>query len=95
MTKSLSDIYMDQMAYEIQKEIDEEIVNSFLRNDLMLKGWVQAPFKTNRFVSPFEFRLDEVSAWIHTNATDEYRIFGKEFWFKNEKDLTAFILKFG
>ncbi len=95
MTKSLSDIYMDQMAYEIQKEIDAEIVNGFIRDDLMLKGWVQAPFKTDRFVFPFEFRLDEVSAWIHTNATDEYRIFGKEFWFKSEKDLTTFILKYG
>lgn len=95
MTRSLSDIFMDQLAYEIKKEIDEEIINSVIRDEVMLKGWTAAPFTSDKFLFPFEFRLDEVTAWIHTNATDEYRIFGKEFWFKSKKDLTAFILKFG
>ncbi len=80
-------------AKSLADEIDAEIVNNFIRQDVMLKGWTQAPFTTDKFSWPFEFRLDEVAAWIHTNATDEYRIFGKEFWFKSKKDLTAFVLK--
>jgi hypothetical protein len=95
MTKTLSDLLMDQMAYEIQKEIDEEIVNGFIRDDVMLKGWTQAPFTTDKFSWPFEYKLDEVAAWVHIHASDEYKFFGKEIWFKSKQDLTAFILKWG
>lgn len=87
--------YIERMADDLARMVDEEIINQTIRKDVMLKGWVQAPFTTDKFVFPFEFRLDEVTAWIHTNATKEYRVFGKEFWFKSKKDLTAFILKWG
>jgi hypothetical protein len=87
--------YIERMAVDLAKMIDEEIINQTIRKDVMLKGWTCAPFTTDRFVFPFEFRLDEVTAWLHTNTTGEYRVFGKEFWFKSKKDLTAFILKFG
>lgn len=93
MSSIIEDKLMQIMAEEVAKEIDQEIVNNIIRMECMKKGWVKAPFTTDRFVFPFEYRLDEVSAWIHTNATGEYKVFGKEFWFQRKIDLTAFILK--
>lgn len=87
----------DDLARILSEEIDNEVVNNIReiveKNELMKKGWVKAPFGTDKFSWPFEYRLEEVSEWIHLNATGEYRIFGKEFWFQSKKDLTAFILK--
>lgn len=93
MNDTIDGKMMQILAEEIAKEIDQEIINGIARETLMKQGWVKASFTTDRFVFPFEYRLDEVSAWIHTNATGEYKIFGKEFWFQRKKDLTAFILK--
>jgi hypothetical protein len=59
----------------------------------MKRGWVRAPFTTDRFTWPFEFRIDQVMHWLDINATSEYQVFGKEFWFRDKKDLTAFVLR--
>lgn len=59
----------------------------------MIRGWVKAPFTTDKFSWPFDYKLDEVVAWIHVNHTNDYKVFGKEFWFKDKKDLTAFVLR--
>lgn len=90
---SILEEYIDKAAEEFARQIDEDIINGIHREQLMLDGWTMAPFTTDKFVFPFEYRLHEVTAWIHTNATGEYKVFGKEFWFENPQDLTAFILK--
>lgn len=91
--KSIEDELLEQLAEEVAKEIDAEIINSMIEESLVADGWVKAPFSTGKFLFPFVFQLDDVSAWIHQNATAEYRIIGDHFWFESEKDLTAFILK--
>ena len=59
----------------------------------MIRGWVKAPFTTDQFVWPFEHRISEVTQWMHINVAGEYKVFGKEFWFRDKKDLTAFVLR--
>lgn len=83
----------NELGKQLQHEIDQEILNDIVRMGYMQKGWTKAPFTTDKFSWPFEFRIDEVTAWIHTHATDEYNVVGKEFWFKSPQDLTAFILR--
>jgi Major capsid protein Gp23 len=83
----------NELGKQLQHEIDQEIVNDIIRMECMKKGWVKAPFTTDKFSWPFAYRINEVTEWIHTNATGEYQVFGKEFWFQKKVDLTAFILK--
>jgi hypothetical protein len=94
MKMSIEDEIANHMAQQISAEIDKELVNQLLeeieKDKCMIQGWVKAPFTTANFKYDV---LYDVSAWIHINATDEYKIFGKEFWFKSPKDLTAFVLK--
>jgi hypothetical protein len=92
-TQSIQDDILEQMAREIAKEIDQSIINSMVEETLKDDGWVNAPFKTGKFLFPSVFRLDEVTAWLQQNTIAPYRIIGDTFWFQNEKDLTAFILK--
>lgn len=89
------DDWLEQNARYMAEAIDAEIIEEMQRQLYMEKGWVRAPFTTDKFSWPLTHYIADVAAWMHINTTDEYRIFGKEFWFKSEKDLTAFILKFG
>jgi hypothetical protein len=87
------DELIDRAAAEFAREIDQQILEEIEKEGLMEEGWVKAPFTTDKFSWPFKHILEEVVAWIHVNHTDEYQVFGKEFWFKSPSDLTAFILK--
>jgi hypothetical protein len=87
------DEWTELHARYMAEAIDKEIIIEIQRKICMEKGWVQAPFKTDKFIWPFEHKLAEVVAWIHVNHTDEYQVFGNEFWFKSKKDLTAFVLR--
>lgn len=84
---------INRAAEDFARELDRQMMEDIEKETRMKQGWVKAPFTTENFLWPFEHRLDEVMAWIHVNATGEYRVFGKEFWFRRKKDLTAFILK--
>lgn len=90
------DDWLERSSKAIAESIDAEIIQEVQRQIYMKSGWSKAPFTTDKFTWPFlKHDIASVAAWIHTHATDEYKIIGKEFWFKGEKDLTAFILKFG
>jgi len=85
------------LSQEIANAIDQEIIQDIRdhqeRDELMIKGWVKAPFTTEKFKHDSLNNIQDVAAWIHLNATGEYRIFGREFWFQRQRDLTAFILR--
>ena len=90
---SIIDAQLDQAAAELAEAIDQGVINSMIKESLLDSGWICAPITTGKFTWPFDFQLDTVAAWIHTNATDDYRIVDTEFFFKSTKDLTAFILR--
>ena len=83
----------DEIGKSLQEEIDQEIVNDIKRQGLMLEGWHKAPFTSEKFNMPGNSQIAEVVAWIHLNATAQYQIFGREFWFMSKEDLTLFVLK--
>ena len=80
----------DELGKVLQQEIDAEIVNGIIREDCMIKGWKEAPFKIDKY-TPDE--IGSMAEWCHLYATEDYKFFGNEVWFKSGKDLTAFILK--
>jgi hypothetical protein len=77
----------------LQQAIDDEIVNTIKRQRLMLEGWHKAPFTSEKFTTPVGTQIADVVAWIHLNATAQYQIFGREFWFTSKEDLTLFVLR--
>ena len=91
--KPEDDEVWQEVGAALQKEIDEEIVNNIRRHELMLKGWVKAPFTSDKFAAPGNHQIAEVTAWIHMNTTAQYQIFGREFWFSSKEDLTLFVLR--
>lgn len=90
---NVTDKLLADTAKRMAAQIDEEIVNTIIRESCMLKGWTKAPFTTEKFLWPNHHMIPEVSAWIHQYATGDYKIFGNEFWFEHPADLTAFTLR--
>jgi hypothetical protein len=90
---TIEDEFAKILTEEMVQEMDNEIIESITGELLLLDGWVKAPFGTDKFTWPFAHQVDAVAAWIHANATDDYRISNKQFLFKSEQDLTAFILR--
>ena len=90
MYNSIQEKLINKAADDFARAIDQQIMQDIEKEGCMKRGWVCAPFTAEKFEY---YVLTDVSAWIHINATDEYKIFGREFWFKSPKDLTAFVLK--
>jgi hypothetical protein len=91
--KPEDDEVWQEVGAALQKEIDDEIVNTIKRQRLMLEGWVKAPFTSDKFATPGNHQIAEVVKWIHLNTTAQYQIFGREFWFTSKEDLTLFVLR--
>lgn len=76
---------MGEMAELLAREIDNEIIGNLLDEQYITKlGWT----KVNILAS------DESSAWIHINATGDYKYHDRGWYFENAADATAFLLKF-
>lgn len=92
MSKSLRDEYMDILAEEIKNEIDNEIISKMLMETLVTNdGWTRVN------ITKFPFNTDiveQTSAWIHCNATGDYKYHRGCWYLENAQDATALILKF-
>jgi hypothetical protein len=71
---------------ELQKAIDDEIMNTIVGPNLIQEGWTQLTVRDWQTI-PQE--------WIDENIKDRhsYTCFGYYWYFKNEKDATMFALK--
>ena len=81
----------EELARILQDEIAAEFVNEAIRNDCMLKGWTEAPFKLDHVQKDYI----EVSTWLKANVSGRHQVFGNEIWFESKKDLTAFLARIG
>lgn len=93
MSKSISEEYMDIMAEEIKNEIDNEIISKMLMETLVTNdGWT----RVNIMKFPFNNTniIQDTSAWIHCNATGDYKYHNGCWYLENAQDATALILKF-
>lgn len=91
--RQVMDLAVQEAGKRLQEEIDATLLNNIIGETLMKHGWKKAPFDTSKFTWPMEYKLDDVVAWMHVNATGAYKVFGNDFWFQRDKDLTAFVLR--
>ena len=89
---------IDTAAKQLARDIDKEILDTLMIDVLTSEGWVGT--KVNPAVSQFGMTsvpLDDwyskTAEWIHLNATDDYKLLRGQWFFKNPKDATMFILK--
>jgi len=71
---------------ELQKEIDNEVMNTVIGPTLIENGWTQMTLRSWRDVS------DE---WLAENMTEGYKCFGHYWYFESKADATAFALRWG
>ena len=83
-TKNLSEEYMDILAQEMQKEIDESVMLEML----VIGGWtkVQYSYKSR------EHSVDVIN-WIDENIKDGYKRLSDSFVFEEKKHAEWFILR--
>ena len=77
----IDDSLLKTLTDEIQKEIDFEILSDFLSED----GWTEIKFSPSG-------RYFEIDAWCKEN-TAGVQGYGSRWLFKDEKDITMFILR--
>ena len=76
--------FMDDIAKEIQKEMDEGIMS----NILIEKGWtpVQFYFKNNK-------QAVDIILWLNRNCKNNWQRLGSNYLFKYRQDAEWFILR--
>jgi hypothetical protein len=77
----IDDSLLKTLTNEIQKEIDFEILSDLLSED----GWTEIKFTPSG-------RYFEIDAWCEEN-TAGVQGYGSRWLFKDEKDITMFILR--
>jgi len=59
--------------------------------DVILKEWTG--WKYYNYSTWPTSKIAEMAAWVHIHASGEYHFGSNGVWFKNDADLTAFILR--
>ena len=73
---------------ELQKAIDDEILNTIVGPTLIEEGWTQVVVKNCNWANIPQEWLDENLSGRHS-----FKCFGYYWYFENEKDATIFSLK--
>ena len=75
------------IANQMQKEIDNEIVERLTRDTLIRNGWTTTDVRlaANDKIA--------TAAWCHLNATGDYKLLLGQWLFERAEDATMFILR--
>ena len=83
------DGYVDYASQILAQEIDKEVMESISGAILVGKGWT----KTFQKLTSLDNQTVAEAAWIHLNATGDYKLLGSRWYFEKSSDATAFTLK--
>lgn len=91
-TKALSANYTVEYSEEIehvigeelQREIDNEVINQIIGPTLIDEGWTYIEVSNH---------WDIPGNWAKENLKNEYKTFGRFWYFKNKADATMFSLR--
>lgn len=76
---------LEAMAAELAQNIDDEIIGYTMDEEYITeRNWT----KVNMLATA------ESAAWIHINASGDYKYHNKGWYFEKAEDATAFLLKF-
>ena len=100
MSRNLQDDILDRMGKDMAREIDKEILDTFMTDILVEEGWIKTkvnPAFTDIGMNIVPSRFDDWYArtgeWIHLNAQGNYKLLKGQWLFKDPKDATMFILR--
>lgn len=84
MNSQLQDEILTSIAKEMQREIDDDIMSTFLVDT----GWtsVKYYYKSNK-------EAVDIAVWLKDNCQNQWRRLGSDFVFENTKDAEWFILR--
>jgi hypothetical protein len=95
---SLEDEMIDRASKEMAREIDSEIINNIMIEMLIKDGWT--PTKVNPAFTDmgmlsgrFEDWYSQTAEWVHKNAQGDYKLIKGQWFFKDPRDATMFILR--
>jgi hypothetical protein len=88
INEAIGDEDISQFAWseEMQKAIDQEIVDDIIMQELISEGWHCPECKYSKYNA-------DISAWVHLNARGKYGNFNGKWLFENAADATMFTLK--
>jgi hypothetical protein len=81
----------DQLAEDLGKQMSEAMDFEFIANMLCESGWTR--FEIPRFVD--NHHAVDISYWLSDYCQGEYKRNGRVFLFKESRDATMFILRWG
>jgi hypothetical protein len=86
------------LADKISKEIDKEVLDTFMTDILVEEGWTKTDLnpafpKYGMMSAPFEDWYSRTAEWIHLNAQGDYKLVRGQWLFKDPRDATMFILR--
>lgn len=88
----LQEEYMNELANQIKQEIDDSIIEEMMFQKLIIEdGWTRVNIMTFPFNSDI---IAETSAWVHCNATGDYKYHKGCWYLEVAQDATALILRF-
>jgi hypothetical protein len=73
---------------QLQKEIDNEVINTMIGPTLRETGWYFVQVKTVHW-------QDIPHDWVKTSIQGEYKCFGNYWYFREHGDAVLFTLKWG
>ena len=86
--KGMTDVLSDDLAKKMSDSIDAEILIELLWK---IHGWTK--FTIPRYVD--NHHAIDIGYWLLDNCQGEYKRNGRTFLFKDSKDATMFILRWG
>ena len=86
-TNGLEDALLDEMAHQIQEEIDWEVMCELMQ----ISGWTQ--ITVNWPIRMSESDAHEIKEWCRDNLKGLYKGRGKDWLFMEEKDAVLFSLR--
>ena len=95
---SLENDIAQSLADEIAKEIDKNLLDDIMIAVLKDEGWIETkvnPAYTDigMLSGRYEQWYSQTAEWIHKNAQGDYKLLRGQWWLKDPRDATMFILR--
>jgi hypothetical protein len=93
----LKDEILDMAAKDIARQIDSEILDTIMIDVLKSEDWtvttINPAFETLMARAHHTKWYIETAAWIHLNATGDYKLLKGQWIFEKKEDAVMFTLK--
>jgi hypothetical protein len=94
----LEEKILDNLAQEMAREIDKELLEDLMTRILVDDGWTATninPAFADRPMTSGSFNdwYSQTAQWVHLNARGDYKLMKGQWLFEDPLDATMFILR--